>query len=41
MKDAEKLLTPEERARLEMQQQRASLPVFPYRDDLLKAIRDN
>ncbi len=24
-----------------MQQQRESLPVFPYRDDLLKAIRDH
>ncbi|TNV84818.1 hypothetical protein FGO68_gene10396 [Halteria grandinella] len=41
MKEADKLLTPEEKARLEMQQGRDSLPVFPYRDDLLKAIRDH
>lgn len=41
IKLAEKLLSPEEKKRLDLQQQRASLPVYPYRDDLLKAIRDH
>ncbi len=35
------MLTPEDKARLEIQQQRVSLPVYPYRDDLLMAIRDH
>ena len=35
------MLSPEEKARLEIKQQKESLPVYPYRDDLLKAIRDH
>ena len=41
IKEAEKMLSPEEKARLEIKQQKESLPVYPYRDDLLKAIRDH
>lgn len=37
----EKQLSPEEKARLSMQQCRQSLPMYPYRDELLKAIRDH
>ena len=39
--EMEKKLTPQERERLEIQQQRESLPMYEYRDDLLKAIRDH
>jgi len=41
IEDAKKQLTPEERERIEMQYQRQSLPMYPYRDELLAAIRDN
>lgn len=37
----EKQLTPIERERLNIKQQRESLPMFDYRDQLLAAIRDN
>lgn len=41
LKEAEKLLTPEEKARLNLKQQRESLPIYPYRDQLLAALRDH
>jgi HrpA-like RNA helicase len=37
----EKRLTPIERERLLIKQQRESLPMFDFRDQLLAAIRDN
>jgi HrpA-like RNA helicase len=39
--EEEKKLTKFEKERLEMRQQRESLPVYGYRDELLGAIRDN
>ena len=41
LREAEKNLTPEEKKRIEILHQRESLPMFPYRDELLAAIRDN
>ena len=39
--EMEQKLTPQERERLEIQQQRESSPMYNYRDELLAAIRDN
>ena len=41
IKELEKTLTPLERERLAIKQQRESLPMFTYRDGLLAAIRDH
>ena len=41
LKEAEKNLTPQEKRKIEIQNQRESLPMFPFRDSLLAAIRDN
>jgi hypothetical protein len=35
------MLTKEEQERLKMKMVRESLPMYPYRDELLAAIRDN
>jgi len=39
--EAEKNLTPEEKRRIEMIHSKELLPMYPYRDELLAAIRDN
>ena len=41
LKEAEAKLTPLEKKRLDIQFQRESLPMYPLRNDLLAAIRDN
>ena len=41
IQELEKNLTPLERERLAIKQQRESLPMYAYRDDLLAAIRDH
>lgn len=41
LKEAEQNLTPQEKRKIEIQNQRESLPMFPFRDSLLAAIRDN
>lgn len=41
LKEAEKNLTAEDRLRIQITEQRQSLPMYQYRDELLAAIRDN
>ena len=41
LKEAESNLTPQEKKKIEIQNSRESLPMFPFRDSLLAAIRDN
>ena len=41
IQELEKNLTPLEKERLAIKQQRESLPMYAYRDDLLAAIRDH
>ena len=41
IEELQKALTPLEKERLAIKQQRESLPMFTYRDDLLAAIRDH
>lgn len=41
IEQAKSKLTPEEKQRIEIRHQRESLPMYPYRDELLAAIRDN
>lgn len=41
IQELEKNLTPLEKERLAIKQQRESLPMYTYRDDLLAAIRDH
>lgn len=41
LEQAESKLTDKERERLKIKIQKESLPMYPYRDELLAAIRDN
>jgi len=39
--DSEPKLTETEKKKLSLQETRRSLPIFPFRDDLIQAIRDH